>query len=54
VVVRELTNRLTEVVERTRESMNPLGERGAPSQLLVIEVVCALEKQLWMVRARLS
>ena len=52
VVVRELTQRLAEVAERTRERMDKLGELDAASQDAVIEVVRALEQQLWMVRAQ--
>jgi starvation-inducible DNA-binding protein len=53
VVVRELTQRLAEVAERTRERMDRLGELDAASQDAVIEVVRALEQQLWMIRAQL-
>jgi starvation-inducible DNA-binding protein len=52
VVVRELTNRLAEVAERARERMDRLGEQDAASQDVVIEVVRALEQQLWMVRVQ--
>jgi starvation-inducible DNA-binding protein len=52
VVVRELTTRLAEVAERTREKMDRLGELDAASQDVVIEVVRALEEQLWMIRAQ--
>ena len=52
VVVRELTQRLADVAERARERMDRLGELDAASQDAVIEVVRALEKQLWMVRAQ--
>ena len=53
VVVRELTARLAEVAERARERMDRLGELDAASQDVVIEVVRALEEQLWMVRVQL-
>jgi starvation-inducible DNA-binding protein len=53
VVVRELTNRLAQVAERARERMDRLSELDAASQDVVIEVVRALEEQLWMVRAQL-
>jgi len=53
VVVRELTTRLAEVAERARERMDRLGELDAASQDVVIEVVRALEMQLWMIRAQL-
>lgn len=52
VVVRELTHRLAEVAERARERMDTLGDLDAASQDVVIEVVRALEKQLWMIRAQ--
>jgi starvation-inducible DNA-binding protein len=52
VVVRELTNRLAGVAERAREQMDGLGELDAASQDVVIEVVRALEEQLWMLRAQ--
>lgn len=52
VVVRELTGRLAEVAERSRERMDRLGELDAASQDVVIEVVRALEEQLWMIRAQ--
>ena len=52
VVVRELTARLAEVAERARGRMDRLGELDAASQDVVIEVVRALEEQLWMLRAQ--
>ena len=52
-LVRALTHRLGEVGERARERMDRLGELDAASQDAVIEVVRALEEQLWMVRAQL-
>ncbi len=52
VVVRELTGRLADVAERTRERMDRLGEIDAASQDVVIEVLRELEKQLWMIRAQ--
>jgi starvation-inducible DNA-binding protein len=52
-VVRELTSRVAAVAERARERMNRLGELDAATQDLVIEVVRALEQQLWMIRAQL-
>ena len=53
VVVRELTSRLADVAERVRERMDRLGELDAASQDVVIEVIRALEEQLWMLRAQL-
>ncbi|MBV8998761.1 MAG: DNA starvation/stationary phase protection protein [Solirubrobacterales bacterium] len=52
VVVHELTARLAEVAERARDRMDRLGELDAASQDAVIEVVGALEEQLWMMRAQ--
>jgi starvation-inducible DNA-binding protein len=54
VVLRELTGRLADVAERVRERMDRLGELDAASQDVVIEVIRALEEQLWMLRAQLS
>jgi starvation-inducible DNA-binding protein len=53
-VVRELTQRVAEVCERTRERMDHLGEIDAASQDVVIEVLRELEKQLWMLRVQLT
>jgi starvation-inducible DNA-binding protein len=52
--VRELATRLAEVVERVRGRMDRLGELDAASQDVVIEVLRALEQQLWMVRVQLT
>jgi starvation-inducible DNA-binding protein len=52
VVLRELTSQLAGVAERARERMDRLGELDAASQDVVIEVVRALEEQLWMIRAQ--
>ena len=54
VVVHELTHRLAEVAERTRERMDRLGELDLASQDVLVEVVRALEEQLWMVRAQFA
>ena len=51
--VRELVQRLADVAERIRARMDHLGELDLASQDVLIEVVRALEKQLWMVRAQL-
>lgn len=51
-VVRILTSRLAGAAERARERMDVLGELDAASQDVVIEVVRALEEQLWMIRAQ--
>jgi starvation-inducible DNA-binding protein len=52
VVVRELTARLAAVAERARKRMDRLGELDAATQDVLIEVVRALEKQLWMIRVQ--
>lgn len=52
VVVRELTSRLAVVAERIRERMDRLGELDAATQDVIIEVLRALEEQLWMIRAQ--
>jgi len=54
VVVRELSSRLADVAERVRERMDRLGELDAATQDVVIEVIRALEEQLWMIRTQLS
>jgi starvation-inducible DNA-binding protein len=51
-VVSELTSRLAEAGERIRSRMDRLGELDAASQDVLIEVLRALEQQLWMVRAQ--
>jgi starvation-inducible DNA-binding protein len=53
MAVRELTTRLADVSERTRERMNRLGEVDPASEDVVIEVLRELEKQLWMLRAQI-
>ncbi len=52
VVVRELSGRLADVAERIRERMDRMGEIDAASQDVLIEVVRALEQQLWMIRVQ--
>jgi starvation-inducible DNA-binding protein len=52
LVVRELTHRLADVAERARERMDRLDELDAASQDVLVEVVRALEKQLWMIRVQ--
>jgi starvation-inducible DNA-binding protein len=51
-VVGVLTSRLVEVVGRARARMDSLGPLDLASQDVLIEVVRALEQQLWMVRAQ--
>jgi starvation-inducible DNA-binding protein len=53
VVVRELTERLAQVVENQRARMDRLGELDLAAQDVLIEVVRALEEQLWMIRVQL-
>jgi starvation-inducible DNA-binding protein len=53
-VVRELSRRLAEAGARMRVRMDRLAELDAASQDLLIEVVRAIEQQLWMVRAQLA
>jgi starvation-inducible DNA-binding protein len=52
VVVRELTHRIADVSERIRARMDRLGEIDLVSRDVLIEVVRALEKQQWMLRAQ--
>jgi starvation-inducible DNA-binding protein len=51
-VIRELSERLNDVADRARERMDKLGEIDAASQDVIIEVVRALEQQLWMIRVQ--
>lgn len=53
-VVRELASRLADVAERVRERMDRLGELDSASEDVLIEVIRALEEQLWMIRNQLS
>jgi starvation-inducible DNA-binding protein len=53
-VLRELARRLAEIVERIRTRMDRLGELDLVSQDVLIEVLRALEEQLWMTRAELE
>jgi starvation-inducible DNA-binding protein len=52
VVIRELSERMNDVADRARERMDRLGEIDAASQDVIIEVVRALERQLWMIRVQ--
>jgi starvation-inducible DNA-binding protein len=54
VVVRELVQRLADVAERIRARMDRLGELDLASQDVLIEVVRALEQQLWMLRVQFT
>ena len=53
VVVREMTDRISEATELARARMDRLGEVDAASQDVLIDVVRALEEQLWMLRVQL-
>ena len=53
VVVRELTDRISEATELARARMDRLGEVDAASQDVLIDVVRTLEEQLWMLRVQL-
>jgi len=54
LVVRELARRLAEVGESARARMDRLGDMDLASQDVLIDVVRALEQQLWMIRAQLD
>jgi len=54
LVVRDLTARLAEGAERARGRIDRLGELDAATQDVLLEVVRALEEQLWMIRAQLG
>jgi starvation-inducible DNA-binding protein len=51
--VRLLAERLAETAERTRERAERVSELDPATEDLLIEVIRALEEQLWMVRAQL-
>ena len=51
---RELVPRLADVTERIRSRMDRLGELDLASQDVLIEVVRALEQQLWMLRVQIA
>ncbi len=53
VLVRELTQRLAETAERGRERAARLAELDPASEDVLIEMLRALEEQLWMMRAQL-
>jgi starvation-inducible DNA-binding protein len=52
VVVATLTRLLAQAAERIRARMERLGELDAASEDVLVEVLRALEQQLWMVRAQ--
>ena len=53
-VVRAITDRIAQVSETARERMDRIAEIDAVSQDVLIDVVRALERQQWMLRAQLS
>jgi len=53
-VLRELVNRLGDACERIRSRLERVGELDLASQDVLIEVVRALEMQLWMIRVQLQ
>ena len=53
-VLRELVTRLADASEHIRSRLDRLGELDLASQDVLIEVVRALEEQLWMVRVQLQ
>jgi starvation-inducible DNA-binding protein len=53
MVIRELARRVADVTERVRTRMDRLGDLDLASQDVLIEVVRALEEQLWMLRAQI-
>jgi starvation-inducible DNA-binding protein len=54
LLLSQLVGRLAEVDERTRERMNRLVELDPASEDVLVDVVRALEEQLWMIRAQLA
>jgi starvation-inducible DNA-binding protein len=52
-VVEELVSRLSAASERARAGMERLSELDSASEDVLVEVVRALEEQLWMIRAQL-
>ena len=52
-LVRLLSGRLAEVAERARERASRVSELDPATEDVFIEVIRALEEQLWMVRAQL-
>ena len=52
-VIHQLTSRVAEVDERVRERSERLGAIDLASQDVLVEVIRALEKQLWMIRSQL-
>jgi starvation-inducible DNA-binding protein len=52
-VIRQLSSRVAQVDERVRERAERLGEIDLASQDVLVDVIRALEKQLWMIRSQL-
>jgi starvation-inducible DNA-binding protein len=53
MLVNELAARLAEAAERTRERAERASELDTATEDVLTEVIRALEKQLWMVRAQI-
>jgi starvation-inducible DNA-binding protein len=53
VAIRELAGQVAAVDERVRERTAELSEVDLASQDVLTEVICTLEKQLWMIRSQL-
>jgi len=53
-VVRLVVEELTDVAEHTRSAVQRLGDLDMVTQDLVIEILRALEKHLWMLQAQMS
>ena len=51
-VIRQLSNRVAQGDERVRERSERLGGIDLASQDVLVEVIRALEKQLWMIRSQ--
>jgi starvation-inducible DNA-binding protein len=52
-LLRELAKRVAEVAERARARVDRLAELDSASEDVLVEVVRALEEQLWMIRSQL-
>lgn len=53
-VIEELVRRIADIDERVRGRMDRLAELDGPSQDVLVEVVRALEEQLWMLRVQVA
>lgn len=54
LVVWEMTRRVSDVAERVRARLEPIGNLDLASQDVLIEVVRELEKQQWLLRVQLG